>query len=251
MPRSSGLFVAALFLLVSLIISQRTECQIKSREPQPVFEDDRIRVEIPAGWSVQTATEHVSGDKPFELPIGALLTKGKYRLYLLSHQQQASGIEGGRFSEVVQYVSPWIDMSELPWLSCPTEMPGSEVVTHTKLTREDFYFNTAHANKKALADCGNPRIKGTLWYGSYFVETCVGKNTPFACGGFFLTYEDLSGSQPQPRTVNGVTASDESQMVYAITFDTKTPDTLPRKGDPSLRAVLKEAHGIVGSIVYK
>jgi hypothetical protein len=81
---------------------------------------------------------------------------------LLSHQQQASGIEGGRFSEVVQYVSPWIDMSESPWLQCPPEMQGSEAVANTKLTREDFYFDTAHATKKALADCGKPRVKGTL-----------------------------------------------------------------------------------------
>ena len=48
-----------------------------------------------------------------------------------------------------------------------------------------------------------------------------------------------------------MTVSDEWQMVYAITFDTRTPDTLPRKGDSNLRAVLREAHGIVGSIVYK
>jgi len=76
-------------------------------------------------------------------------------------------------------------MSESPWLPCPPEMQGSEAVANTKLTREDFYFDTAHATKKALADCGKPRVKGTLWYGSYFVETCVGKDTPFACGGFF------------------------------------------------------------------
>ena len=224
---------------------------MKSTTPQSLFEDDRIRVEIPAGWSVQPATEHVSGDKPFELPIGALLTKGKYRLFLLSHQEQASGIEGGRFSEVVQYISPWINMSESPWLPCPSEIQGSEAVTDNKLTRQDLYFDTAHASKKALADCGNPSVKGTLWYGSYFVETCHGKDTPRACGSFFLTYEDLSGKNPQPRTVNGSTPNDEWQMVYAMTLDTKTPNTLPMKNDPGLLAVLREASLIVGSIVYK
>ena len=224
---------------------------MKSTTPQSVFEDDRIRVEIPAGWSVQPATEHVSGDKPFELPIGALLTKGKYRLYLLSHQEQSSGIEGGRFSEVVQYIAPWIDMSESPWLPCPSEIQGSGAVTDNKLTRQDLYFDTAHATKKALADCGNPSVNGTLWYGSYFVETCHGKDTPRACGSFFLIYEDLSGKNPQPRTVNGSTRSKEWQMVYAMTLDTKTPNALPMKNDPGLLAVLREASVIVGSIVYK
>jgi hypothetical protein len=207
-------------------------------------------VGIPAGWSVQPATEHVSGDKPFELPIGVLLTKGKYRLYLLSHEQQAC-VEGGRFSEVVEYIFPWVDMSESPWLTCPSEIQGSEAVTDNKLTRQDLYFDTADARKKALADCGNPSVKGALWYGSYFVETCHGKDTPRACGSFFLTYQDLSGKKPQPRTVNGSTTSDEWQMVYAITLDTKTPDVLPMKNDPGLRAVLREASGIAGSIVYK
>jgi hypothetical protein len=224
---------------------------MKPKTPQSVFEDDRIRVEIPAGWSAQPATEHVSGDKPFELPIGALLSRGKYRLYLLSHKEQASGIEGGRFSEVVQYISPWINMSESPWLPCPSEIQGSEAITDNKLTRQDLYFDTAHASKKALADCGNPSVKGTLWYGSYFFETCHDKDTPRACGSFFLTYQDLSGKYPQPRTVNGSTTSDEWQMVYAMTLDTKIPDALPMKDDPGLRAVLREASGIVGSIVYK
>jgi len=237
--------------MVPLTIPQRAECQRKSATPQSVFEDDRMRVEIPVGWSVQPATEHVSGDKPFESPIGALLSKGKYRLYLLTHQEQASGIEGGRFSEVVQYISPWIDMGESPWLPCPSEIQGSEAVTDNKLTRQDLYFDTAHASKKALADCGNPRVRGTLWYGSYFVETCHGKDTPRACGSFFLTYQDLSGKNPQPRTVNGSTTSDEWQMVYAMTFDTKTPNSLPMKNDPGLLAVLREASVIVGSIVYK
>ena len=120
-----------------------------------IFEDDRIRVEIPAGWSIHTAIEHVRGDKPFELPIGALLTKGKYRIYLLTHKQQASGIEGGRFSEVVNYVSPWIDMSESPWLPCPSELHAEESSGKT-LAREDFYFDTKHASAKDLSDCGNP-----------------------------------------------------------------------------------------------
>lgn len=243
MPKSSGLLISFLSLAVSFTLPQRAECQINRGSPQSVFEDDRIRVEIPSGWSVQPATVQVSGDKPLELLIGALLTKGKYRLYLLSHYEQASGIEGGRFSEVVQFVSPWIDMSESPWLPCPSKIQGSEEVTDKKLTRQDLYFDTALASKKAIADCGNPSVKGTLWYGSYFVETCHGKDTPRACGGFFLTYQDLSGKYPQPRT--------EWQMVYAMTLDTRTPDDLPMKDEPGLRAVLREASEIVGSIVYK
>lgn len=251
MRKSSGLFVAFVSLVFPFLIPQTAACQTKPKPPQSVFEDDRIRVEIPARWAFQTATEHVGGDTSFELPVGALLIKGRYRLYLLSHEGQASGIDGGRFSEVVQYISPWMDMSESPWLPCPSEIQGSEAVTNNKLTRQDLYFDTAHASKKALADCGNPSVKGTLWYGSYFVETCHGKDTPHACGSFFLTYRDLSGKLPQPRTVSGSTIANEWQMVYAMTLDAKTPDALPMKDDPGLHEVLREASGIVRSIVYK
>ena len=215
-----------------------------------IFEDDRIRVEIPAGWSIHTATEHVRGDQPFELPIGALLTKGKYRIYLLTHKQQASGIEGGRFSEVVNYVSPWIDMSESPWLPCPSELHAEESSGKT-LAREDFYFDTKHASAKDLSDIGNPTIQGTLWYGSYFVETCRGKDIPRTCGGFFLIYQDLSGKPPRPRTVHGSTIESEWQMVYSVTYDTTAPNALPKKNDSQLQTVLKEADQIVASIVYK
>ena len=216
---------------------------------QSVFEDDRIRVGIPAGWSVQPATETVTGDRTYQLPIGALFTKGRYKLYLLSHHGQASGIEGGRFSEVVEYISPWIDMSESPWLPCPPQ--AYETVANDKLSRTDLYFDTTHASKKALVDCGKPTVKGALWYGSYFVETCQAKDSPRACGGFFLTYQDLSGKPPQDRVVDGSTLSDEWQMTYALTYDTTTPNALPMKGDPELRKVLREASEIVSSIVYK
>jgi hypothetical protein len=243
----SLLFLTVLFF-TSLAFSQTTSSH-RIDASQKFFKDDRIRVAIPSGWSLHTATEHVSGDKPFELPIGALLTKGKYRIYLLTHQSQASGIEGGRFSEIVNYVSPWIDMSESSWPPCSPL--ASEAVATRTLSRDDFYFDTTHSDPKAISDCGNPRVKGTLWYGSYFVETCRGKDIPRTCGGFFLIYQDLSGKPPKSRTVHGSTSENEWEMVYTITYDTATPDALPKKNDPRLQAVLKEANQIVESIVYK
>jgi hypothetical protein len=90
-----------------------------------------------------------------------------------------------------------------------------------------------------------------LWYGSYFVETCPKKDAPVGCGGSFLIYQDLSGKPPQERTVNGITFTNEWEMLYTITFDTMNPNDLPMRNDPALREVLGEANRIVGSIVYK
>jgi hypothetical protein len=74
---------------------------------------------------------------------------------------------------------------------------------------------------------------------------------PRTCGGFFLIYQDLSGKPPRPRTVHGSTIESEWQMVYWVTYDTTTPNALPKKNDSQLQTVLKEADQIVASIVYK
>jgi hypothetical protein len=208
-----------------------------------IFEDDRIKVKIPERWSVHPATETVTGDRIYEQPIGAVLAKGPFRLYLLTHHGQASGIVGGRFAEIVQYVSPWIDMNDSPWPSCPSEIQVVETAVNDKLFRRDLYFDTTHASKKALAECGNPASKQVLWYGSYFIEPCPTKDCG---GGFFLSHQFQSG-KPWPDG-SGIS---EDEMTYALTYDTKTPNALPTKSDPELRAALKEVNAIVSSIVYK
>jgi len=241
--------LALLFLCDVSVVSQTTQPPATSHSGQVAFEDDRIRVEVPTGWSLQPVVGHTGGVPSVDIQLGALLTKGRYKIYLLTHSGHASGIAGGRFSEIVQYVSPWIDMSEAPWLPCPTS--GSKSLEKGKLSRYDFYFDTLHANRKALKDCGSPTMKGNLWYGSHFAEECVSDNVPSDCGGPFLDYSGLGGAKPRPRTDTENDWTETPQAVYAVTFDTLNPNELPRKDDPRLGRVLQEATAIVNSIVYK
>lgn len=245
MIRACAVLVTSVFLAVPFTIPQDT---VPHPKPQSIrrFEDDRIRVELPDGWSARAVTVDISGDKPFQYPIGAVFTKGKYRLYLVTHDQQVSGIIGGRFEEIVPYVSPWLkgDYSYL----CLTQ--DSKATVSKKLSRVDRFFNTIRANSEMVANCSDPDVKGNLWYGSYFLETCNEKD-PRSCGGFFLEYQDFSGRAAEDRTVNGVTMTAENEMVYALTYDTTTPNELPIKGDASLRAALREATQIASTVVYK
>jgi hypothetical protein len=166
---------------------------------------------------------------------------------LISHTGQASGIIGGRFTEWSPYVCPWIKNEG--WISCPFE--ATKTVTSDTLTRNDLYFDARHARRKAREDCANPTVKAVLWYGSYFSETCHDR-APRTCGGSgFLEYEDLSGKPPQPRVVNGSQFVSEPQMIFSVTYETNTPDELPRKDDHELQQVLREADRIVKSIQYK
>ena|SRR5215469_8792127 len=119
------------------------------------------------------------------------------------------------------------------------------------MSRVDRFFNTIRANSEMVANCNAPDVKGNLWYGSYFLATCNEKDPRSFCGGFFLEYQDFSGRAAEDRTVNGVTMDAEKEMVYALTYDTTTPNELPFKGDPSLGVALSEATQIVSTVIYK
>jgi len=219
-----------------------------------VYEDDRIRVVIPDGWTLSkpsatsatltggSVTEHT------ETVPGAVLTKGKYKLYLLTHHGQASGVQGGRFGEISAYVAPWLDSnSTCVWYIHPetTKVTG-------KLSRVDNYYDTAHPAVQVTEDerpvnCGAPSTPGVFWYGSYFQQTCPAlAKTPedTDCGGYFLFYPDLIGKH-----ADNMGAS--AEMTFSLSYVTTDPTASPRQGDADLRRMLDEASAIVKSITYK
>jgi len=49
------------------------------------YEDDRIRVFVPAGWTATSVMQTTTGDEVLQVPIGGVFSKGKYRVYLLTH----------------------------------------------------------------------------------------------------------------------------------------------------------------------
>jgi hypothetical protein len=223
--------------------------------PSPtVYEDDRIRVVIPDGWTLSKPSATfttLTGDsvtKDTETVPGALLTKGKYKLYLLAHHGQASGVQGGRFGEISAYVAPWLDTnSTCVWYIHPetTKVTG-------KLSRVDNYYDTAHPAVQITKDerpvnCGAPSAPGVFWYGSYFQQTCPAlAKTPedTDCGGYFLFYPDLIGEH-----ADNMAAS--AEMTFSLSYDTTDPTASPRQGDANLQEMLDEASAIVKSITYK
>jgi hypothetical protein len=223
---------------------------------QNIFEDDRIKALIPSGWTSERAITPVYGAKDSvvdEQTIGAVLKNGNYRLYLLTHKSQTSGIIGGRFAEVVSYVSPWLaNDPDILANNCIGYTQNQTTPVNRKLSRVDMYFNPANVEKKsrqrASEQCGRPTKQGDLWYGSYFTEPCPANGQPTSqrdrgCGGYFLFYENISGKAPQQYQ--------DWEMVYALTYNTNSPNGLPLKGDPTLRQVMQEANDIINSIKYK
>lgn len=209
---------------------------------QYVFKDDRVSVAIPDGWSVSTVTTAVRGDRTYRQPIGAALTRGSYTLYLLTHYGQASGIIGGRFGEIAEYVAPWVDRTNPS--PCIDFLEKRTTRVTSKLSRVDLYFDSAGASAEALERCGRPSVRAVLWYGSYFTLACSG-NTSSDCGGFFLELPLLSGKN------HDAVHPSESQMAITLSFRAARPNDLPRRGDAQLNEFLARASTVVGDVTFK
>lgn len=216
---------------------------------QQVYEDDRISVAVPHGWSVTNIYPSNAGvptvfvgDTTHHEPIGAALTTGKYTFYLLTHHGQASGIRGGRFGEIAEYVTPWVDRTTPS--PCILFLQKQQTQVTSKLSRVDLYFDAANASPEARAECGQPSVKAVLWYGSYFTQTCPPDLSP-DCHGFFLNYPLFAGKPPD------IVKGSRGQMSFTISLSAATPGDLPRKGDAHLNAFLAQASEVVRHITFK
>ena len=145
-----------------------------------VYEDDRIRVSHPR-WLDSLETDRnlhrpFAGTSKTDIVPGALLTKGKYKLYLLTHHGQASGVEGGRFGEISSIRRA---LGSTPTIrAIGTSIPKQPKVT-AKLSRVDNYlrYGASHrsrSRKTTPKNCGAPPATGVFWYGSYFPANVSG-----------------------------------------------------------------------------
>ncbi|MDQ2775535.1 MAG: hypothetical protein M3Y57_11560 [Acidobacteriota bacterium] len=209
-----------------------------------VYEDDEVRIIIPAGWSCASGNYPslepyrvggavVAGNSVLQADGRLLLQKDGYTLALVYRTQHASGAVGGRF----------IEAFDIPWLDPDQALTCSFVLTHlsqpanrTVLFR-NMLMNTGIADVRAK--CGIPKDLGKWaregvgkqvigerrWYGGYFTRN----------GGYFF---DESGDSCESK-------------VYSLTSAAKTPAALPDAGDQRLLQIIEDAIDIVDSIQYK
>jgi hypothetical protein len=202
------------------------------------YRDDKIEVEAPTNWTISIETAVTDGSQHLTFTKGAILRKDKYILRLCSSCGQASGISGGRFSEISSMVQPWY-RDEEPGLPCGNQETSK---ASPLLDRVDFWYtrDPAHPTNPANGNCHEPATSATVWYGSYFTQHCSKAFTEQdGCGGYFLT--DMTS-----QNYAGL-----SEMAFALTYDTTNPNQLPHKNDPELNRILREASGIVVSVHYR
>jgi hypothetical protein len=174
------------------------------------------------------------------------LRKGRYILHLCSSCAQASGIQGGRFSEIAALVQPWARKDE-PSPPCGQVEAGNRA---GKLNRQDLYYTRPAGNAPPAESesemCVIPKTHKTLWYGSFFAQPCIARQQEtYGCPGFFLQLSLLAGKTAN--TQNPVA----DEMAFGLSYETKNVDALPEKGDQRLTAILREAGAIVASVTYR
>ncbi len=232
--------------MIAIIAAPALLTVSSSAANQQVYEDDRISVAVPSRWSqMSTANVEVTKGWRHAEPNGFAFSDGTYALYLLTHAEQVSGIVGGRFIEIADYVAPWSDRETGV---CDTFTKQVITKVTDDLSRVDLYFDARHAKELDLARCGNPSVKAVLWYGSYFRQTCPPVTSNNCCceSGYFLSYPTLAHTH----LASDLYPSDY-QMVFTLTFRTSNPNNLPHEGDRHLRKFLDEASEVVRSIKYR
>jgi hypothetical protein len=188
-------------------------------------------------------TQRSAGDTNLHFPIGAVLSKGKARIYLLTHHGQTSGVDGGRFGEISEYVAPWMKVASswacyAVFTKIPTPVTGS-------LSRVDLFFDSRTVSPGEDPNCKtlHSPTQTPVWFGSYVTRQCL-KSSPSddrICNGFFL---------PFPLGRRRI-ESPNDEMVFTATWNTQDPASLPLKNDKELTRFLREAANIVSSIKYK
>ncbi len=177
------------------------------------FENQYLKITLNQGWEIKEIGDSVN------------ITKNNYILYIDPNTTQASGVEGGRFSEIAQG-APGVDLviTIHPSEPCGT---SEEKNISNKLTRLDYYISSADASET----CNAPSSADKLWYFSYITT----KNN-----GYFGDPTKLNSSITPPR-----------QFVITLSYKTDNINNLPKNNSTELIRALNEMAEIVNSIVLK
>ena len=178
-----------------------------------VYENQYMKVVLPPGWTAK---------KRRRTPAAVNIAKGNYILYINTQASQASGVEGGRFSEIAMG-APSADavVTEQPSPPCGKAESKPALDPHTRI---DLYVSKA--DSKSQAWCNAPSGGATVWYFSYITD---------AAGGYFSFY----------------VPGQNRALVITMAYSSKNVNSLPLKGSTDLDSMLSEMTLIVNSLKIK
>lgn len=214
--------------------------QEEANNSVPQFENEYISMDILDGWTAQEATETLQDQRydaetdtiinvgdPTTVKTGAInISKNNYILYISPNASQASGVEGGRFSEISSGASG----ADLVIKSQPADPCGEKQETplENDIVVSDFYIS--NSNNTSIETCNTLSSSKNVWYFSYASND-----------GYF----------GDVLKINPSIAGDMRQFVITMTYNTDDINKLPEKGSAALLQNLTEMRQMVDTIVFK
>jgi hypothetical protein len=185
----------------------------QQKSQKTVFETPYMKVALQPGWMAKRSRR---------VPAAVNITKGNYILYINTQASQASGVEGGRFSEIAMG-APSADAVVTVQPSPPCGTAESKPALDRQ-TRVDLYVSKADSQSQEW--CSAPSSGATVWYFSYLTD---------AAGGFFNFY----------------VPGQNKALVVTMAYSSKDVNSLPTKGSAELESMLSEMTSMVKSLKVK
>ncbi|HEV3037011.1 MAG TPA: hypothetical protein VHA33_04410 [Candidatus Angelobacter sp.] len=204
-----------IFLLLTECVQGPAEQQSRAQQSnqKPVYENQYMKVILLPGWAAKKAGRN---------PAAVNITKGNYILYINTQATQASGVEGGRFSEIAMG-APSADAVITTYPSPPCGK-GESRPALAPYTRNDLYVSKADMSSQTW--CNAPSSGATVWYFSYITD---------AAGGYLNHYVPGQGRA----------------LVVTMAYRSKDVNSLPLKDSRELNSMLSEMTSIVNSLKIK
>lgn len=190
-------------------------------KPSTLFSNEHLEISVLPNWKAK------------ELASGAInITSGNYILYINPFTSQASGVEGGRFSEIAQG-APGV---ELVLKSHPANPCGTHENTETtnkynrQIVRTEYFVSSDSI--KGDENCNTPDNLKNVWYFSYI--TTKGD-------GYFA-----KGEKFNPPIVNP-----DWQFVVTMSYNAKNINELPEQSSKELKKMIQQMTEMVQGMKLK
>jgi hypothetical protein len=196
------------------------------------FENQYLKISLVAGWTAKAVSN---------TPGAVNVTKGKYILYISTQTSQASGVEGGRFSEI----SMGAKSADAVNIAPPAPECGTrkETKVNRKLLRSDLFVSS----KEKQEYCRTPTNGKNVWYFSYFNSSKsegyfnyyrIQKNTSLLLGDLLETPSEDFGEN-------------DTGWVITLAYNSKDINSFPEKNSPGLKSALNQMSRMVNSLKIK
>jgi hypothetical protein len=188
-----------------------------------VYEDDQMKVVVPASWTVSTSDPAVKS--PSHPGRNVQLFRDGYTLALTYQSAPPTGkpglaSESGGFGQV--FAVSWLTPAQTD--GCGFSLRRSQNPISQSMFFIGFWMDTANAGVRK--SCGIPADVGPRWFGGFFT---------IPNGGYFLQFRG-----------DGC-----AQMTYTLIPKAGAAAELPALADPALKEIAQEAGRIVSTIQYK